>query len=80
MLEMRRGFFGPPDLDPVATAELRAAISAAFLDPELIAESEAAGLPLLPSDGQTEQAKVDQIIAASENIVPILRAALESIR
>ena len=80
MLDMRRGFFGPPDLDPVATAELRAAINAALTDPELIAESEAAGLPLLPSDGRTEQAKIDQITAASENIVPILRAALASIR
>ena len=80
MLDMRRGFFGPPGMDAVATAELRAALSAAFQDPDLIAESEAAGLPLLPSDGTTEQAKIDQITAASQNIVPILRAALDSIR
>jgi tripartite-type tricarboxylate transporter receptor subunit TctC len=80
MLEMRRGFFGPPGLDPVATAELRAALSAAFLDPALIAESKAAGLPLLPSDGEAEQAKIDQITAASQKIAPILRAALDSIR
>lgn len=80
MLDMRRGFFGPPGLDALATAELRAAISAAFKDPALIAESELAGLPLLPSDGATEQAKIGQITAASEQIVPILEAALESIR
>ena len=80
MLDMRRGFFGPPGMDAVATAELRAALSAAFQDPDLVAESEAAGLPLLPSDGATEQAKIDQITAASQNIVPILRAALNSIR
>lgn len=80
MLDMRRGFFGPPGMDPVATAELRAAISAAFADPDLIADSQTAGLPLLPSDGETEQAKIDQITAANINIVPILRAALDSIR
>ncbi len=80
MLDMRRGFFGPPGMDPIATAELRTAISAAFSDPDLIAESIAAGLPLLPSDGQSEQAKIDQITAASENIVPILRSALNAIR
>jgi len=80
MLDMRRGFFGPPGLDPVATAELRAAISSAFADPDLIAESELAGLPLLPSAGETEQAKIGQITAASQAIVPILQAALEAIR
>lgn len=80
MLDMRRGFFGPPGMDPVATMELRAALSAAFMDPDLIAESDKAGLPLLPSDGATEQAKIAQITAASQNIVPILRAALDSIR
>lgn len=80
MLDMRRGFFGPPDLDPVATAELRAAISAALLDPELVAESELAGLPLLPSDGEAEQAKIGQITEASRVIVPILREALDAIR
>lgn len=80
MLDMRRGFFGPPNMDKTATAELRAALTKAFQDPELIAESMAAGLPLLPSDGETEQGKIDQITAASQNIVPLLRAALDSIR
>jgi len=80
MLDMRRGFFGPPGLDPVATAELRQAISAAFADPDLMAESKAQGLPLVPSHGEVEQGKIGQITAASEIIVPILQAALESIR
>ena len=80
MLDMRRGFFGPPNLDPEATEQLRAAISAAFEDPELIAESELAGLPLLPSDGETEQRKIVQITEASQAVVPILRAALDAIR
>jgi tripartite-type tricarboxylate transporter receptor subunit TctC len=80
MLEMRRGFFGPPGLDPVATSELRSAIAAALADPALIEESRLAGLPLLPSHGDAEQAKVEQITAASEHIAPILRAALDAIR
>jgi tripartite-type tricarboxylate transporter receptor subunit TctC len=80
MLDMHRGFFGPPNLDPQATAELRAAISAAFVDPELIAESQRQRLPLIPSDGAAEQAKIDQITNASTIIVPILRSALEEIR
>lgn len=80
MLDMRRGFFGPPDLDPEATAELRAAIGAALDDPQLVADSVAQGLPLLPSPGEAEQIKIAQITEASQHLVPILRAALESIR
>lgn len=80
MLDMHRGFFGPPGLDPEATAELRAAISAAFADPELKSESERQRLPLIPSDGESEQAKIQQITEASAIIVPILEAALERIR
>lgn len=79
MLDMRRGFFGPPNLDPMVTQELRTAISAAFNDPELIAQSNLTGLPLLPSDGETEQQKIGQITEASQVIVPILEAALHAI-
>ncbi|MGI9259204.1 MAG: Bug family tripartite tricarboxylate transporter substrate binding protein [Gammaproteobacteria bacterium] len=80
MLDMRRGFFGPPELDPEATREIRAAIAAALADPDLIEESRLAGLPLLPSSGNAEQAKIDQITAASEHIAPILQSALDAIR
>jgi len=79
MLDMRRGFFGPPNLDPIATEELRMAISAALNDPELIEQSKLAGLPLLPSDGKAEQQKIGQITEASQIIVPILEAALHAI-
>ncbi len=80
MLDMHRGFFGPPSLDGQATAELRAAISAALDDPELIAESERQRLPLIPSPGAVEQSKIQQITDASTVIVPIMQAALERIR
>ena len=80
MLDMRRGFFGPPDLDPTATAELRAAIGAALEDPRLVAESVVQGLPLHPSPGAAEQIKIAQITEASQHLVPMLRTALDAIR
>ncbi|MEW5982581.1 MAG: tripartite tricarboxylate transporter substrate-binding protein [Acidobacteriota bacterium] len=80
MLDMHRGFFGPPNLDPQATQELRAAISAALRDPGLIAESERQRLPLVPSDGSAEQRKIRHVAEASGVIVPILRDALARIR
>ena len=80
MLDMRRGFFAPPGLDAAAAAELRAAIEAAFRDPELIAASAAQGLPLQPSPGEAEQRKIAQITEAGQHLVPMLRAALDAIR
>ena len=80
MLAMHRGFFGPPDMDPDATAALRDAIAAAMADPALLAESEESGLFLVPSHGDQEQERIGKIVAASEGIKPVLSAALASIQ
>ena len=80
MLAMHRGFFGPPNLDPAATAALRKAISMASADPELQAQGKEQGLILLPSDGETEQKRIVQITKASQGLVPVLKAALDSIK
>lgn len=80
MLAMHRGFFGPPDMDPEAAAALRDGIAAAMEDPDLLAESERSGMFLLPSHGTREQERIQTIVAASENLRPVLRSALESIR
>jgi tripartite-type tricarboxylate transporter receptor subunit TctC len=80
MLAMHRGFFGPPEMNPDATAALRDAISKAAADPELQAEGKKQGLILLPSDGETEQARIVQITEASQGLKPVLKAALESIK
>jgi len=80
MLTMHRGFFAPPDTDPEAVRILREAITQASNDPELIKGAEDGGLILLPSPGDKEQAKIDQITAASQGIVPVLEAALQSIQ
>lgn len=80
MLAMHRGFFGPPNMNPEATAVLREAISKASADPELQAEGKKQGLILLPSDGETEQGRIVQITKASQGLKPVLQAALASIK
>lgn len=80
MLAMHRGFFGPPNMDPEATAALRKAISMAAADPELQAEGKKQGLILLPSPGEVEQKRIVQITKASQGLVPVLKAALQSIK
>lgn len=80
MLAMHRGFFGPPNMDPEATAALRDAIAAAMADPELVAESEESGMFLLPSHGEREQQRIGSIVAAADSIKPVLAAALASIQ
>lgn len=80
MLTMHRGFFAPPDTDPEAVRILREAITKASNDPELIKGAEEGGLVLLPSPGEDEQKKIEQITAASQGIVPVLKDALQSIQ
>jgi tripartite-type tricarboxylate transporter receptor subunit TctC len=80
MLTMHRGFFAPPDTNPEAVRILREAIAKASADPELIEQAEAGGLILLPSPGEDEQKKIEQITAASQSMVPVLKEALQSIQ
>jgi putative tricarboxylic transport membrane protein len=80
MLSMHRGFFGPPGMDPEATRILRDAITKAAADPELVKAAASSGMVLLPSPGDVEQKKIDQITSASASIVPVLKAALQGIQ
>jgi tripartite-type tricarboxylate transporter receptor subunit TctC len=80
MLTMHRGFYAPPDTDPEAVRILREAITKASNDPELIEGAKAGNLILLPSPGEEEQKKIEQITAASQSMVPVLKGALESIQ
>jgi len=80
MLGMHRGFYAPPDTDPEAVRILREAITKASADPELVKQAEAGGLILLPSPGDAEQKKIEQITAASQGIIPVLKGALQSIQ
>lgn len=80
MLEMHRGFFGPPNMNPDAVVALREAIRQALNDPRLRAEAAKSNLPLDPSDGETEQRRIEEIAKSSGSAVPIFKAALKSIR
>ncbi len=80
MLSMHRGFFGPAGMDPDATRILRDAITKAAADPELVKAAQDAGMVLLPSPGDVEQKKIEQITTASAAIVPVLKAALKNIQ
>jgi len=80
MMTMHRGFFGPPGMNKEATKILRAAIWKAANDPELVAEQVKKRQVHLPSPGDVEQKKIAQITKASQGIVPILKAALDSIK
>jgi putative tricarboxylic transport membrane protein len=80
MLAMHRGFFAPPAMDPNVTQILRDAIMKAAADPEMVKKAQDNGMVLLPSPGDVEQKKMEQIAAASAQIVPVLKAALQAIQ
>jgi len=80
MFSMHRGFFAPPNTNPEAVRILREAITKASEDPELIEEAKAGGLILMPSPGEEEQKKIEQITEASQGLAPVLKAALQSIQ
>ena len=80
MLSMHRGFFAPAGMDPNVTQILRDAITKAAADPELVKAAQDAGMVLLPSPGDVEQKKMEQITTASQVIVPVLKAALKNIQ
>ncbi len=80
MLAMHRGFFAPPGTDPKVTEILRDAIAKAAADPELVKAMESNGMVLLPSPGAEEQKKIEAIAAASGQIVPVLKAALQALQ
>jgi tripartite-type tricarboxylate transporter receptor subunit TctC len=80
ILDMSRGFFGPPNMDGAATAEMRAAIEAALKDPELLAITEKSKMPINYAPGTEQQETVASLTATSASLTPILKAALESIK
>lgn len=80
MIEMHRSFFGPPGMPQAAVTALRDGIWAALQDPGLQAESKKTGLFLVPMKGSVEQPKVEQIAAAGQAIVPILKQAVAKLK
>jgi putative tricarboxylic transport membrane protein len=80
ILNMGRGFFGPPNMNEETTRSLRAGIAAAFKDPALIDEAAKRNLPLAFASGEEQQAGTQQVTAAAGGLKQLLKSALESIR
>lgn len=80
ILQMSRGFFGPANMDPAATKEMRAAIEAALKDPELLAEANRKRLPIVYASGEDLQSKVQGVVTSGAELKAPLAAALQSIK
>lgn len=80
ILDMSRGFFGPPEMDAAATEEMRAAIEATLKDPELLAVTEKNKMPINYAPGSEQQETVASLTKTSASLTPILKAALQSIK
>ncbi|MGQ7792132.1 Bug family tripartite tricarboxylate transporter substrate binding protein [Faunimonas sp. B44] len=80
IMNMSRGFFGPPDMDPAATEEMRAAIEASLKDPELLAAADKAGVSIIFAPGAEQQEKVAEILAASEDLKSVLKASIAALQ
>jgi len=80
MLAMHRGFFGPPGMEPRATAAMRAAIENTLRDASFLADAKKGGFEIEFSDGATEQGRVNTILKASAGITPVLKTALAAIK
>ncbi len=80
MITMHRSFFGPPGMPEAAVSAMRSAVWAALHDPGLLADAQKQGLIIVPMQGAEEQPKVEQIAAAGQQIVPILKKAVAAIQ
>lgn len=76
VLELSRAFTAPPGMSEELTSEWRRVVEAALKDPELLAQAEKANLPIVFLSGADQQAKVDEIAANTEKLVPLLKGAL----
>lgn len=77
---LHRTFFGPPEMDPKMVEAMRKAIGETLADPELVAQAAKLGFPLSFADGAVMQERVATVLAASQTLKPILKAALASIK
>jgi tripartite-type tricarboxylate transporter receptor subunit TctC len=80
IMSVSRGFFGPPNMEAQAAADMRAGLAKTLADPELIAESNKRGLPLHFYSGESEQARVQKAMEGGKDLAPILKAAAQSIK
>ncbi len=80
VLALSRGFFGPPDMDPAAVEEMRAAITKTLTDPAVVEELGAQGMPIVQLPGVEQQALVEEVFAGASGMTPVFKHALEQIQ
>lgn len=80
ILNMSRGFFGPPKMNGEATKEMRAAIAAVFKDPAMIAEAKKRNFDLDFASGEDLQNDIKEVVAQDAALTGILQNALKSIQ
>lgn len=80
ILALSRGFFGPPDMDPAAVEEMRAAIETVLTDPAFVKDMEAKGMPIVYLPGDEQQELVNQVFQAASDLTPVFKDALAKIQ
>ena len=80
ILALGRGFFGPPDMDAAAAAELRKAIETVLTDKDVLAEMATKGLPTGYGSVDDQVANIDRIFKAGGKLKPLFDAALAKIQ
>lgn len=80
ILEAHRSYIGPPGMDSQAVAAFRSGVTAALRDPELLAESKKGERPVSHMEGAKQQQVLADLMRASANLSPILKAAVKAIQ
>lgn len=80
ILALSRGFFGPPDMDPAAVEEMRAAIESMLTDKDFVASLEAKSMPVLFLSGAEQQKLVEKVYDAASDLTPVFKKALAAIQ
>src|SRR5262249_11832882 len=77
---LRRPVIAPPGVHAVRASALRAAVTAAMLDPELIADLDKLGLAITPSSGTEVAALVGRFAAMPQAVIEKATAGLHERR
>lgn len=80
ILELGRGFFGPPDMDPEATKAMRAAIEKVLTDPAVLKEMAEKGLPVGYGSAERQTENVNRAFTSGKDLKPLFDKALASIQ
>lgn len=80
ILALSRGIFGPADMDPAATEEMRAAIKAMLTDEAFVKEMEEKGMPVVFLSGEDQEKLVKQVFNAASDLTPVFQNALKAIQ